>query len=1602
MRIWRCKSDGVIPAEVKGLAAAEAKLPNTWFGYASIEFIVPGRAGYEIDLVVVTPERIVLVDLKDWRGAVTMERDLWFQNGAKRGRSAVTKLREAKRQVASRLEQRLGGRRSPAPYVDMLVVFTNECDLSALPEDQAYYTMALEDFIALGDQKRYDDAFPEKARGPSLHAIKNELDLFFRGQDFKPQERLFSSYRARGAPIFLHPRQLFQEYRAEDIADPNYTALLRLWDLDRLPAELRTDAERTRMATREKRALGFLRSRLPPETADGLALRLLVSDDTQPVSTNYFELYALRNTQQRFDEFLERHRGRLSIETRLRLIGVLLAKFAAIHEAGLAHRDLGEHCIWIEEPYLVSLSGFATASFPDVQTIGEYRGLLASGGASLPEDILADGVGDPFRRDVFSMASTLARLAYDSRLPTIDGVAEPPPASVAPTIGADHRAWLDRALHLDPLQRHPDAREMLRAFEAVAKVPEVTIDFDEIAQYESICIPYVTFPPSGDVRQGRSSQYRSGASGGVFVKVWNGVTAQSAVKNGLVLANFLRSAGELHRRPVAGIAPIVDFGLGPSGLFLVTSFVSAPSLVEHAPSLVDPVRAFTFIHQLARTVRALHDRGLAHGDIKPEHVLALDDAEGLRPVLVDVVDYAPAGEPRNTAYSPPRQCAASAQMRDCWALTKIAVEILDRLPMVAGREDIRQRRDALAVHLADDAPVPSSTNELLRLFEPGTADARPAWLVDVDGTGLAEHDLLTDGGALLVVFRDDTRKGGVIADLFGIEEKVRIFWHPDEDAVRHVRVYPMFDHQRRGARKRAIRVDVPRFRVRPKGTAGASREFIAALKEAYVQWRSRAPASAESSPELSVSSAPSTEQEVVQAPVPADARPAPPYLGSDATTSPSVIPPIERVWTTLVEAEAQLLPFVTVTGVPIPKDGFVLVPVQAGPRPLEFEDDEEVSVFLRLAEGDDRPIGRLDLSNSQGTSLAIRMGGKRRALDPGQKLVFRASLDHLSYKRRSQAVERVVAGRGEIEDLISYFDPTKTPEMEHYDLRPDDAALAAYGLNDAQLDAFRKITGYGPLGLLQGPPGTGKTRFIGALVHFLLAGGHARNILFVGQSHVAVNSGAEKILDFLQDENFDALTRIGQHTELSDRLKAYHPDTLRLAYRELFRANVTTRLREMSRWLAVPPSFVEAVADIYLDLAALVRRAESAEADDAHDALDLLRRVSRAKYAVPEDVEPGAMVAWAVDKAAHDHRVRSPAAVKKTEELVTVAKEWMGCLATTKSFDEFLARTRRVVCGTCVGVGRSRLGVSTAQYDWVIVDEAARCEPGELAIPLQVGQRVLLVGDHRQLPPMYDEGVLDAASLMLGVDVDVLQTSDFERAFTSAYGRTVGTTLVAQYRMAPAIGSLVSTVFYPDTPLKTARDPVEPWHRELPLGLGSDVVWVDTSALDRSRETPKDLSYINDGEIDIIVELLKTFERQPAYLDKLLKRAAGDGSPIGIICMYSAQRDALLRRLSKALLSARLRQLIKVDTVDGYQGHQNVLVIVSLVRNNPGARQGFLQRPERVNVALSRAQDKLVIVGAAHMWTGAASDSALGRVLDRVRRSEKPDEVRLIDARELV
>jgi superfamily I DNA and/or RNA helicase len=138
---------------------------------------------------------------------------------------------------------------------------------------------------------------------------------------------------------------------------------------------------------------------------------------------------------------------------------------------------------------------------------------------------------------------------------------------------------------------------------------------------------------------------------------------------------------------------------------------------------------------------------------------------------------------------------------------------------------------------------------------------------------------------------------------------------------------------------------------------------------------------------------------------------------------------------------------------------------------------------------------------------------------------------------------------------------------------------------------------------------------------------------------------------------------------------------------------------------------------------------------------------------------------------------------------------------------------------------------------------------------------------------------------------------------------------------------------------------------------------------------------VNEYESDVILSVInKLYEK-----DVEEKVFAEDGEPrIGVICMYSEQVRLIVKKINTLSWARSLleKQILKVDTVDGYQGKENDFVILSLVRSNQKGIQGHVSSEERANVSLSRAKEGLFIVGNKDMWNSKNQDTAFGKVFD--------------------
>lgn len=270
-------------------------------------------------------------------------------------------------------------------------------------------------------------------------------------------------------------------------------------------------------------------------------------------------------------------------------------------------------------------------------------------------------------------------------------------------------------------------------------------------------------------------------------------------------------------------------------------------------------------------------------------------------------------------------------------------------------------------------------------------------------------------------------------------------------------------------------------------------------------------------------------------------------------------------------------------------------------------------------------------------------------------------------------------------------------------------------------------------------------------------------------------------------------------------------------------------------------------------------------------------------------------------------------------------------------------------------------------YDYVIIDEAARSNPLDLLIPMSMGKKVILVGDHKQLPHMVEADIVNAVVSKTKDEsaTQVLEESLFMRLFHKVreadeqakndrenpvqISRTC--TLNEQFRMHSQICDLIN-VFYQNEKLKTACFDSDKLHN-LNLYNNKPLVWIDVPASEKNPIEARGRSKSRPCEVTVVRK----------ELSKIL--SANTSFDIGIISFYSKQAELLKRMVDDEFPSDVHR--ISVGTVDAFQGKEFDIVILSAVRSNKetemNRRVGFLNNNNRLCVAFSRAKRLLITVG---------------------------------------
>jgi hypothetical protein len=327
-------------------------------------------------------------------------------------------------------------------------------------------------------------------------------------------------------------------------------------------------------------------------------------------------------------------------------------------------------------------------------------------------------------------------------------------------------------------------------------------------------------------------------------------------------------------------------------------------------------------------------------------------------------------------------------------------------------------------------------------------------------------------------------------------------------------------------------------------------------------------------------------------------------------------------------------------------------------------------------------------------------------------------------------------------------------------------------------------------------------------------------------------------------------------------------------------------------------------------------------------------------------------------------------------ELMRLAEDWKTSFSQSDDFKVAIISSSSVVAGTCVGFCREEASLRTT-FDLCIIDEAGKATTSELLVPLAQSRRALLLGDHHQLPAVLDHEVKSReVAERFGLNDQQIEVQLFEQ-LTRELADGAKAALTEQHRMRGAIGRLVSDCFYDGMLTEGASVSLRKVPSLAIAGLDSEVTWIDPyggEAGDR-KENARGTSFDNSREAQAIVALL----RRISFAMQGQKSAWRP--TIGVVSGYAPQVSLIRNEIRKDKALDGLN--VECASVHAFQGREVDICIYSVTRKNDQNKIGMLSDWRHLNVALSRAQNFLIIVGNLEFCKAVQGQNAMNPIFDR-------------------
>ncbi|PGY09181.1 hypothetical protein COE25_18970 [Bacillus sp. AFS031507] len=375
---------------------------------------------------------------------------------------------------------------------------------------------------------------------------------------------------------------------------------------------------------------------------------------------------------------------------------------------------------------------------------------------------------------------------------------------------------------------------------------------------------------------------------------------------------------------------------------------------------------------------------------------------------------------------------------------------------------------------------------------------------------------------------------------------------------------------------------------------------------------------------------------------------------------------------------------------------------------------------------------------------------------------------------------------------------------------------------------------------------------------------------------------------------------------------------------------------------------------------------------------------------------------------------------KRLPEFQSIQGMWLSLLEEANDHDlneirKLYVQHSNVIGTTCVASARKDFIESYPIFDVVIIDEVSKATPPELLLPMLKGKKIILVGDHHQLPPLSGNDTLEETLQEMAVkseDFDgktelkqLLKESLFERLFKNL-PKSNKTMLAIQYRMHENIMATI-TQFYEqenkqfqcglkDSDFERDHKLVSPL-----IQRNNHLLWLDMpnepAFFEERMKGGKSL--YNQAELRKIGELLKELDEAVALAKQAGRMKANEKKSIGVISFYGEQVKRVERMIQQELRLPNLT--IRTGTVDRFQGMEMDVILLSMVRNHDNEQDdiGFAKDNRRLNVALSRARELLVLIGSSKMFTERTKHKDTRQMYTNVLEVvKKQDGLRMLEA----